>query len=153
MSDSMPVVCTIDSKNPQWTPGEMQRELFECEKKGREKFSLHYDSVWLDKFKQIQFPPFGYVADSPVMRVSEDVGLSFGFVFGPETSLPFVNGVVHWLELLSFNSYAESLVLLDKAIDARSENDVNQPVDSSDSDELSVLNHLINPSHCDSFLS
>ncbi|KAK8496945.1 hypothetical protein V6N12_002534 [Hibiscus sabdariffa] len=67
MSDSMPVVCTIDSKNPQWTPGEMQRELFECEKKGREKFSLHYDSVWLDKFKQIQFPPFGYVADSLVV--------------------------------------------------------------------------------------
>ncbi|KAK8502034.1 hypothetical protein V6N12_003383 [Hibiscus sabdariffa] len=99
MSDSMPVVCTIDSKNPQWTPGEMQRELFECEKKGREKFSLHYDSVWLDKFKQIQFPPFGYVVDSPVMRVSEDVGLSFGFVFGPETSLPFVNGVVHLILL------------------------------------------------------
>ncbi|KAK8503642.1 hypothetical protein V6N11_030730 [Hibiscus sabdariffa] len=151
--------------------------LLGCKKLSRHNFSLHYDNDGFEEFKQLQFPPFGYMTDSPLVgscnglicvqlvpydghryvlwnpsiqnyislprvRVSEIAYINVGFGFdsttndyklllvgfdmddkwiqpylfslngnswkrvtavypdydfGPETSLPFGSGAVHWL--------------------------------------------------------
>ncbi|KAL4378952.1 hypothetical protein GQ457_02G032270 [Hibiscus cannabinus] len=48
-----------------------------------------------------------------------------------------LHGIDIGADLLSVNSYLESLVLLDKAVDVRIESGVNHPIDSNDSDESS----------------
>ncbi|XP_039057734.1 F-box/kelch-repeat protein At3g06240-like [Hibiscus syriacus] len=41
--------------------------LLTSEKKGCEKYYLHYDNDGFDEFKQLQIPLFGYVSEAPVV--------------------------------------------------------------------------------------
>ncbi|KAK9016743.1 hypothetical protein V6N11_079237 [Hibiscus sabdariffa] len=181
--------------------------LLGCKKQGRHKFSLHYDNDGFEEFKQLQFPPFGCMADSPlvgscnglicVQLVTYDdhmyvlwnpsiqkyihlpqesvsqtayINVGFGFDsttndyklllvgfdmddkwiqpylfslngnswkrvtavypnydFGPETSLPFVSGAVHWLGQQERRDGGFGLAILGFDLSAENFFEINMP--------------------------